>query len=74
MTPALAGSATATVSVRPSRLSGSTRCLAATSAGTSLSTRGSTSNRLRSTAGMRNCRASVRVRSTSWRIPSLTSA
>ncbi len=55
----LFGSAIATVSVRPSRLSGSTVCFVATSGGSSFRILGSTSKRERSTAGMRYCRASI---------------
>ena len=64
-TPRFVGSAIATVSVRPSRLSGRTRCLIARSAGISFAMRGSTSNRERSTAGILNWRASIFVSSVS---------
>ncbi len=65
MMPRFVGSAIATVSVRPSRLSGSTRFLVASSPGISLAILGSTSNLERSTAGMRYCRASILVSSIS---------
>ena len=58
-TPRFDGSAIATVSVRPSRLSGRTRCFCARSAGIIFAIFGSTSNRDRSTAGMRCCFASI---------------
>ena len=64
-TPRFVGSAIATVSVRPSRLSGSTRCFNARSPGISFAIRGSTSNLDRSTAGILNCRASILVNSVS---------
>ena len=63
----------ATVSVRPSRLSGSTTCLVARSEGISLRILGSTSKRDRSTAGIRYCRARILVISSSGTSPSLTS-
>jgi hypothetical protein len=56
--------AIATVRVRPSRLSGSTMCRLAMSAGISLTILASTSKRERSTAGTRSCRATMRVIST----------
>src|SRR6267378_4092539 len=61
----LLGSAMATVSVRPSRFRGSTVCLVAMSGGMSFRIFASTSNRDRSTAGMRYCRASIFL-SCSW--------
>ena len=66
------GSAMATVSVRPSRLSGSTTPFVAMSAGTSLRILGSTSNRDRSTAGIRYWRARTLVISSSGTSPSFT--
>ena len=72
MTPSLVGSAIATVSVRPSFLSGRTRCFSAISAGIILTIFGSTSKRERSTAGIRYWRASILVISVSWTKPSFT--
>ena len=73
ITDPLVGSDIATVSVRPSRFSGSTVCLTATSAGTSFTMRSSTSKRERSTAGIRYWRASILVISVSSTNPSFTS-
>ncbi len=67
------GSAIATVSERPSRLSGITRCFCAISAVIIFAIFGSTSNRERSTAGMRCCFASTFVRSISGMKPIFTS-
>ena len=64
-TPRFDGSAIATVSVRPSRLSGRTRCFVASSFGIIFAIFGSTSNRDRSTAGILCCLASIFVSSTS---------
>ena len=73
-TPRFDGSAIATVSCRPSRLSGSTVCFDASSAGISLSSFVSISNLARSTAGIRNCRASMRTTSVSLTNPILTTS
>ncbi len=62
----------ATVNIRPTRLSGSTRCLWATSAETSLMIFGSTLTLSRSTAGTRYWRANMRVSSSSATNPSFT--